>query len=62
MIIVDSPERAPDALLTLKGVAQDTSREACTSLEDGALARGPPNADQAVSEALAVKTTISLSL
>ena len=59
---MDSLERASDALPTLEGAAQDASREACASLEDGALARGPPKDDQAVSEAFAAETTICLPL
>ena len=53
VITMDSPEQASDALSALEGVAQDASEEACASLEDGASAGGPPNANQAVSEALA---------
>ena len=59
MIIVDSPKRAPDALPALERAAQDASREACASLEEGAPTRGPSNVDQAVSETFAVETTIS---
>ena len=40
VITVDSPERASDVLLTLEGVAQHASREACASLEDGVPAEG----------------------
>ena len=40
VITVDSIEQAPNALLTLEGVFQDASREACVSLEDGVPARG----------------------
>ena len=58
MIIVDSPEGAPDALLTLEGAAQDASNEACASLGDRAPAGGPPNTDQVVREAHAAETTI----
>ena len=58
MIVVDSPERAPNALLALEGAAQDYSKESCASLEDRALVRGPPNIDQAVSEAHDAETTI----
>ena len=45
VITVDSPERAFDASPTLEGVAQDAAKDACASLEDGALAEGLPNAD-----------------
>ena len=45
VITMDSPERAIDALLALEGVAQDASKEAYASLEDGAPAGGPPNVD-----------------
>ena len=38
VITMDSPERAFDALPALEGAAQDASKEACASLEDGALA------------------------
>ena len=58
VIIMDSPERALDALPTLEGATQDASKEACASLEDGAPTGGPPNADQAVSEAPATERTI----
>ena len=62
IIVVDSLERAFNTLPEFEGVAQDASKEACASLEDGAPARGPPKADQAVSEASATETTISLPL
>ena len=51
-----------NALPALEGAAQNTSKEACVSLEDGALARGPPNTDQAVSEAPTAETTICFLL
>ena len=59
---MDSPERASNALPTLEGVAQDTSREDCASLEDGAQVGGPPNADQVVSEASSAETTVGSPL
>ena len=62
VITVDSSERAYDALPALEGAAQDASREACPSLEDGTLVGGPPNADQVVNEAPFVGTTIGLPL
>ena len=34
-----------------EGASHDASREACASLEDGVLARRPPNADGVVGEA-----------
>ena len=58
VITLDSPERTLDALMALEGASQDTSKAACASLEDGAPAEGPPNADQAISESLAAETTI----
>ena len=58
VITVDSLERAPDALSTLKEAAQDASNEPYALMEDGAPAGGPPKADQAISEALAIKITI----
>ena len=54
-----SPERASNSLSTLEGAAQDASKEACASLEDGALVGGPPNADQVVREAPYVETIVS---
>ena len=48
---MDSPERASDALSALEGATQDASKKACALLEDEAQAEGPPNANQAVSEA-----------
>ena len=54
-------EEAQRSLASLEGAAQYASREACASLEDGALAKGPPNTDQTVSEALAVEITIGPS-
>ena len=58
VITVDSLERASDAQPTLEGAAQDIFKEACASLEEGALAEGPPNVDQAVSEAPYVGTIV----
>ena len=48
--------------MALEGSAQDASKEACASLEDGAQTEGPPNADQAVSEAPSIETTVGPSL
>ena len=59
IITVDSPKRASDVVSALEGAAQDTSKEACASLEDGAPIGGPPNADQAVSEAPSIETNVS---
>ena len=58
VVTLDSPERASDALPTLEATAQDASREACASLEDGILAGGPPNVDKVVGEAPFVETAI----
>ena len=55
---MDSPKQASDALSALEGAAQDSSKVACASLEDGAPTGGPPNVDQAVSEAPTIETTI----
>ena len=38
------------------------SKEACASLEDGALTGGPPNTNQVVIEALFVEITVCLPL
>ena len=62
LIIADSPERASNALPALEGTAQDASREAYASLEDRALAGGPPNAYQVVSEAPSTETIVFPSL
>ena len=43
VITSDSLEQASDALPTLKGAAQDASKEACASLEDGTSTGGPPS-------------------
>ena len=59
---MDSPKRAPDAMLSLKGATQEAFKEACASLENRALAGGPPNADQAVSEAPATEITVDAPL
>ena len=40
-----SLKQAYDAFPALEGAAQGTSKEVCASLEDGAPAGGPPNAD-----------------
>ena len=40
---MDSLDRDFDALPPLEGAAQDASKEAYASLEDGALAKRPPN-------------------
>ena len=42
MISVDSPKLGPSALRALEDDAWGASREACASLEDGALAEDPP--------------------
>ena len=55
---MDSLERALDALPVFEGAAQDASREACASSEDGDTTRRVPNADQVVSEASIVETTL----
>ena len=55
---MDSPERASNALPALEGAAQDASREAYASQEDGALAEGPPNTYQVVSEAPSTETIV----
>ena len=55
---MDSLERALDALPVFEGAAQDASREACASLEDGDTTRRVPNANQVVSEAPVVETTL----
>ena len=46
----------------MEGAAQDSSREAYVSLEDGALAGGPPNAYQVVSEAPSTETIVGSPL
>ena len=61
-ITLDSPEQASDALSTLEGVAQDASKEACVSSEDGTLAEGPPNTDKVVGKAPSIETTIGPTL
>ena len=43
IVTLDSPKRASDTFLDLDGAAQDASREACASLEDGIPACGAPN-------------------
>ena len=58
VIVVDSPKRSFDALPALECASQDASREACASLEDEVPSGGLPNADRAISEALAVGETI----
>ena len=58
VINVDSPKRSSDALLALEGAFLDAYREACASLEVGVLFEGLPNANRAISEALAVEATI----
>ena len=58
VVTLDSPERASDAFPTLEATAQDASREACASLQDGILAGGPPNANKVVGEAPFVETVI----
>ena len=35
VMVVDSPERASDALSALEGAAQEAPKEPCVSLEDG---------------------------
>ena len=51
VIIVDSPDRASDALLALEGAAQEAPKEPYASLEDGIPDKGPPDADRAMEEA-----------
>ena len=51
LINSNSLERAFDALPALEGAAQDTSREAYVSLEDGTPAGGPLSADKVMGEA-----------
>ena len=62
VISMDSQERSSDALPALEGASQDASREACASQEDKVPSGGLPNADQVVSKALTVETTIGPSL
>ena len=59
---MDSLKRVLNALLALEGTTLDASKEAYALLEDGASAGGPPKANQVVSKALAVETTIGLPL
>ena len=54
VIIVDSIERAPNALPALDGVSQDASGEACASLKDGVPFGGSPNATRVDGEALSI--------
>ena len=42
----------------MEGAAQDASKEACASLEDGALAGEPLNSNQVVSDAPSAKRII----
>ena len=58
MIIVDSLEQAPGALLSLEGTSQDVLREDCASLEDGISVGGPPSADNVVGEVPSVETVV----
>ena len=59
VITVYSPERVSDALSTLEG-ADHT--EACASLEDGVLDRGPLDADRAMRKVpLKIATKLSFS-
>ena len=58
VITVDSPKRASDSLPVLEGAAQDASKEACASLENGAPIEGPHNADQVIHEAPSAETAI----
>ena len=51
VIDVDSPERAPDDLLAMRGFAQGALNEASITLEDLAPVGGSPNADQVLGEA-----------
>ena len=62
VIVVDSPERAPDSMLALEGAAQGALQEACATLEDRALAGGSPNTDQVVVEAPSEAATDPLFL
>ena len=59
---MDSPERASDSEPASEGVAEDASKEVCASLEEGASAGGPLNADQAVSKAPSIEATVGLPL
>ena len=52
MIYLDSPEQAPGALPASEDVARGASREACSSLEDGAPPGEPPFEDEVANEAL----------
>ena len=58
IITLVSLERASDALPASEGATQDASKEACASLEDGILARGPPSADKVVGKAPSIETII----
>ena len=58
VITVDSPKKAPGALLTLEGIAQGVPREARASLDDEISAGGPPIADNIMGEAPSIETTI----
>ena len=62
IVALESPERASDALLALGGTAQDASKEACASLEDGIPVGGPPSTDKVVGEAPSIETVVSLPL
>ena len=55
---MDSPDQSSKALLALEGAAQDASREACVSLEDGVPAWGPTSDDNVVGEAPSVETIV----
>ena len=46
VITLDSAKRASDVIPALKGATQEASKEAYASLEDGSLARRPPNANK----------------
>ena len=59
VVSLDSPQRAFDALPALEGDAQNSSREACASLEDGIPAEEPPSADKVVGEAPSSGTAVS---
>ena len=62
VITANSPKKAFDALPALEGAAQDASKEACASLEDGTPAERPPSADKVVGEAPSAKIVIGPSL
>ena len=60
VIIVDSPERASDALPALEGASQDASKETYALLEDVVPTGGSPNADGVMGE-VASEIAVGLS-